>query len=379
MFMLLANNSTFGMSEYKAQLDGLSGVFEELEKEQEKLENEIANAQNEQEKQEVIKNQLDSQITNLTSQVTVLSDKITLLEDNLQKTEIALQQKEESIEANMDMFLQRVYAMYTTPPSSTIGLILGADSFAEMLTAVEFSARVAEQDNELLEIMKEELEGIEEDKRIIEEDKLELETSKTDLQDKQGQLSVQLSQTNAQIQDLAALEAEYKKNQAAISQELKEVNLEIEAIYDKIQSLGEYSGTMTWPVPGHLYISSDFGWRFGGTNYHTGFDIARADAQGVGIYGKPTVAANSGTVIVANSTYVQGRGYGIYVIVDHGGGISTLYGHLSKLAVSTGDTVTKGETIGYVGSTGWSTGPHLHFEVRKDGVYVYPWDYIARP
>ena len=118
------------------------------------------------------------------------------------------------------------------------------------------------------------------------------------------------------------------------------------------------------------------GWRFGGTDYHTGIDIAGLNSAGQGIYGKPILAAADGTVAFTQTNYVAGRGYGIYLIIDHGGGISTLYGHTSGLAVNVGDTVKRGQTIAYVGSTGWSTGPHLHFEVRVNGSHVTPWSYL---
>ena len=92
--------------------------------------------------------------------------------------------------------------------------------------------------------------------------------------------------------------------------------------------------------------------------------------------GATIVAANTGTVVKTNTSFTPGRGYGIYVIIDHGGGKSTLYGHCSALLVSEGQTVSRGQPIAQVGSTGWSTGPHLHFEVREDGNHVNPLPYL---
>nr|WP_243238528.1 M23 family metallopeptidase [Merdimmobilis hominis] len=128
---------------------------------------------------------------------------------------------------------------------------------------------------------------------------------------------------------------------------------------------------MGWPVPGYSKITSDYGWRFNNTDFHTGIDIS-----GPNIYGKQTVAVADGTVAFVQTTYTPGRGYGKYIIVDHGGGITTLYGHNSAILVSVGQKVTRGQALTQIGSTGWSTGPHLHFEVRVNGKHVNPWTYL---
>ena len=155
---------------------------------------------------------------------------------------------------------------------------------------------------------------------------------------------------------------------------MKDVQSEIDRIYAQNQSSGSYvGGEFTWPVPGYSSITSYYGWRFNNTDFHTGIDIS-----GGGIYGKNIVAANSGTVIKANTTYTPGVGYGIYLMIDHGGGMSTLYGHTSQLYVKQGDHVEKGQVIAAVGSTGWSTGPHLHFEIRQNGKHTNPLNWYQK-
>ena len=128
---------------------------------------------------------------------------------------------------------------------------------------------------------------------------------------------------------------------------------------------------MMWPVPGFGTITSYYGWRWNKTDYHTGIDIS-----GGGINGATIVAANSGRVAKVNTSYVPGKGYGIYVMIDHGGGKVSLYGHCSKILVSEGQSIVKGTPIAKVGSTGWSTGPHLHFEVRENGNHANPLAYL---
>ena len=130
---------------------------------------------------------------------------------------------------------------------------------------------------------------------------------------------------------------------------------------------GESTGSFMWPVPHTHSITSYMEWRWG--RMHNGIDIA-----GGGDYGQPFVAADGGTVVWSGD---DGGGYGNYVMIDHGNGYMTVYGHACELACSTGDYVSQGQVIGYIGSTGNSTGPHLHFEVRLDGEYQDPLNYVS--
>ena len=135
---------------------------------------------------------------------------------------------------------------------------------------------------------------------------------------------------------------------------------------ENASSSGESSGQFIWPFPHTHSISSLFEWRWG--RMHQGIDIAGGDD-----YGQPIVAADGGKVTWAGN---DGGGYGNYVMIDHGNGYVTVYGHASELACSTGDYVSQGQVIAYVGSTGNSTGPHLHFEIRYDGEYLNPLDFV---
>ena len=131
---------------------------------------------------------------------------------------------------------------------------------------------------------------------------------------------------------------------------------------------------MAWPVPGHYKISCGY---LGYTN-HFGVDIVGSSSGA--IENKPAVAANSGKVIISRDLTSGGRyiSYGRYIVIDHGGGVTTLYAHLNQRNVKEGDTVEKGQTIGLVGNTGNSSGPHLHFEVRINGSAVNPMGYISK-
>ena len=172
------------------------------------------------------------------------------------------------------------------------------------------------------------------------------------------------------------MQKEYEANYKELSAMQKQIQAELLDIYKNLKTSDEayVGGEMMWPVPGYSKISSYYGWRFNNTDFHTGIDIT-----GAGVHGAPVVAANTGTVVHTKSCPYNGYsyGYGTYVIVDHGGGITTLYAHLSAISVNVGDIVVMGQQIGKLGNTGWSTGAHLHFEVRVDGEAKNPISYVT--
>jgi beta-lactamase regulating signal transducer with metallopeptidase domain len=149
---------------------------------------------------------------------------------------------------------------------------------------------------------------------------------------------------------------------------------ELERVYSLIGSPeSRYDGgRMTWPVPNFYDITSTFGLRYNGSDYHAGIDISGTDIDGA-----PVIAAEGGTVVFTNREDTPGVAYGIYMIIDHGGGISTVYSHLSEVTVNEGDAVEKGEQIANVGSTGYANGSQLQFEVRENGKAVDPITYLV--
>jgi murein DD-endopeptidase MepM/ murein hydrolase activator NlpD len=177
-----------------------------------------------------------------------------------------------------------------------------------------------------------------------------------------------LEELNKNESEAIALYEYYKRLDEELNAELQNYLAELQR---KQQSL-YIGGSMAWPLDSsaYYYYSSEFGWRtlWGQADYHLGLDIACA--QNTKIF-----AANGGTVLKSEEHW----SYGNYVLIDHGGGMATLYAHMTRRAVSVGDTVSIGQVIGYVGSTGNSTGNHLHFEVRKNGEVQQPRNYIVGP
>jgi len=384
-----AQNSAEG--KYQSQIDNISSQLSELQKEEEKLKKNIAGAKSELEKAQAEKAQIDRQVNLTQEQIALLFERINYLEQDIEDKlkSIDLKQKEienkqREIDDNFELLKKRLRAMYMQDTTSSLGLVLGSDSFADFLARTEYIKRIADHDRSLMAALTEqriEMEGekmsLEDEKAAMEHVKLSVEADRRETEQKKQHLDVQQEKAQLQIQDIRAMEEAFladleknKKIQDAAQAELDRIFREIE--WSKNAYAG---GVMAWPVPGYSSVTSEFGPRFGGTNMHTGIDIS-----GSGIHGKPIVAANDGVVAKVNFAYSRGVGYGIYVIVDHGidngKSISTLYAHCSSISVSVGQQVKRGQTIAAVGSTGWSTGPHLHFEVRINGSPVNPRPYI---
>ena len=359
----------------QAQIDDLNNQYEELEEQQKEIQAQINAAKSEKDKYLAEKNQLNGQIDNTQAQINVLTDKITLLDNMIAANNASIAGLEEEIDKDYEIFRQRARASYMSGDSSTISLLLGADNFSDFLMKADITARVAENDREIIAGLEANIAELEKLQQENEANKADLNDSKGTLDEKKQQLNGQVTQIQGQIEDIDALQKEYQANKAEIDKMMAQVQREINDIYASYESQGEYTGgVMTWPVPGYTGITSYYGWRFNNTDFHTGIDIS-----GSNIYGRNIVAAADGVVIKAQQTYVQGVGYGRYLLIDHGGNISTLYGHTSQLLVSEGDHVTRGQAIAKVGSTGWSTGPHLHFEVRENGTAVNPLSGYLKP
>jgi len=354
---------------YKDDLKDLNSQYDELKKKQDAVQQQINQASNDKAAALAKKRSLNEQISITQQQIAVLEEKIALLSDNIAEKEEEIADLEEKIEVNYGAYKDRLVALYRAGNPTALGVVLGAGNFSDFLMQSEMLKRMAGHDQQLLDNLAEDKEYLEEIRTELGLEMEDLDASKAEVETLKSQLNSQLSQTNTQIHNITALEAELLADKAAYQAKMAAIQAEIDEIYKYLSSTGEYvGGILAWPVPGFSTITSEFGWRFGGSDYHTGFDIS-----GGGINGKTIVAANSGTV-----AYVKygTTGYGRYLIVDHGGGYTTLYAHCSDILVEVGDQVSRGEAIAKVGSTGWSTGPHLHFEVRINGVAKNPRNYF---
>ena len=356
-----------------SEIDALNKQIEALEKEQKELTNKISNAKSEREKQEAIKDKASKDGAIVASQIAVLEEKITVMENNIVEKEEAIANLSNDIDENYELFKGRMRSMYMSDNITAISVILGAGSFSDFLAQGEIMKSIAEHDQQLIADLTASKENEEALKAGLDADNEALADTKLAAQYKKEELDRLRSTTEQKINEISQQEKEFKANEAVLKKQMDEVKEEIDDIYAKLEWSGdEFSGKpFKLPVPGYSTITSYYGWRFGGSDYHTGIDFS-----GANIYRKPAVASNDGIVNYVTTSYTPNRGYGRYVIIDHGGGYSTLYGHLDSISVKKGERVSAGEQIGKVGTTGWSTGPHIHFEIRMNGKHKNPYNYL---
>ena len=403
------------------------------------LQNEIDSLEGQKDKEKAYQQTLSEQITLIQNNIKLLDDELAQIGADIETAEanistlnedIAAQQLE--VDANIELFKERLCAMYVTGNDSLASAVLGSTDFYDMLSRVEMVNCIAAHDEELVNKILDEISNLEKSKSDLETEKLTLEVSKETQETKKAEKEAEIAALSETIQksqdeiDRLAMEQESKKKS---QEELEAENKQLEAQEDEIRAAeeaarkreeeerqrklaeeeaakrvqqeqqqqstsngntGSTGGSsaivdtspsasgFAWPVPGFYYISSGYGSRWGTT--HRGIDIA-----GGGISGASACASKSGTVIAVSSSCTHdypkssnccGNGYGNYVLVSHGDGYTTLYGHLASVNVSVGDYVSQGQAVGTVGSTGYSTGYHLHFEVRLNGVAQNPSNYV---
>lgn len=356
------------------KLNNLKNNYAQLEKEKKAIEAKLKDIKNEKSQTIAERNSISRQIDISNEQLAILKDKINLINEEISQKEAEISAKQTDIDNNFELFKSRVRALYMTDSSSVMNIIFGAQSFTDFLERSEYIKRVTDHDEALLKQLKADKTAIEAVKAEVDADKVELEQAQSDEAQKKKELNGQYAKVSEDVAQLKKMEQEFNANRDAIEKDMKETQAELSKIYASMKSIGDYvGGEYTWPLPGYSAISSPYGWRFNGADFHTGIDIT-----GSGVYGATIVAANTGVVRFVQTSYTPGKGYGMYVIIDHGGGQTTLYGHMSAVSVSLNQAVNKGDPIGKVGSTGWSTGPHLHFEIRKDGQHTNPMNYFHK-
>ena len=308
-----------------------------------------------------------------------------LIEDKAEELEKA----EAAEQAQYELYRKRVRAMEEEGSYTYLDILFQCRSLSDVLSAIDMIGEIMDSDKRLFEEYKTARENTEQVKAEYEATLAQLGEKQETLEAEKAELEEQIAAAveviNKLQDDIDAAKAEYAKAaaaeaaaQASINAIIAQMQAEEEAArQEAAQNNQQYTGTGStatgtyiWPCPSSTYVTSAFGMRdhplFGDERPHSGIDIA-------GSAGSEVLAADSGTVAVA--TYSSS--YGNYVTIYHSNGTYTLYAHMSSLAVSAGQTVSQGDTIGYAGSTGWATGPHLHFEIRVNGSTVDPLSYFS--
>ena len=373
--------------------------------------------------------ELDMQLLQLADELDQLETDIAAKQAEVDETTAHLAEAEQTEREQYEAMKLRIQYMYEKGDSSYLDMLLSSGSMSELLNRAEYIQEISVYDRDMLEKYKAIVADIAATKVKLEEELQQLEDLKTQTEAKQQSVLMlvdeknkELANLNSQLETQAELRAGYEADLAETNARIAQMEEEIRKAEEEArrraeeearrkaeeearrkaeeaararEGAGEASGqavdapkdtekksssssssgskatgSLSWPLPASDYVTSGFGHResptAGASSNHQGIDIGASTGSSI-------TAADGGTVITASYSSSAGN----YVVISHGNGLSTVYMHCSKLLVSEGDTVSKGQTIAKVGSTGYSTGPHLHFGVRKNGSYVDPTDYVS--
>ena len=348
----------------------------------------------------------------ITEDIDATEKKISSLNAEIAKLDAEIAAKDQEIKDTVKLFCDRMRANYMAGETSVLEIFTSSSDMSSFLNRLEMFRRVTENDQDLVNKLNKEIAAIEkmqkeleEKKATLQKEKTELEAKRSDLQStedtltanqnvikqKTEEVEAKLNALNAQTKELKVSIEDYNSEMARLDNEIKEAIRKANQNNNggsNSNNGGSNAGNMNsnvsasgwaWPMPyDGVYLTSYYGYRYhpldGDWRYHSGIDVSMS-----GAYGKNIIATRAGTVIISSYEGENGTGYGSYIVIDHGDGYTSLYGHCSALLVSQGQHVSRGQIIARVGSTGWSTGPHLHFEVRYNGETVDPLDYVNMP
>lgn len=388
-----------GMNPFLSQADEISELRESIQKKQdaisqaETLKKQLQSGMTDVKK---VISDLESSKKNLANYITQLDETLEAAQAKIEEYKQLITQKEadiEKTEEELTLAIQteerqyaamksRIRSIYLTGDTMYLEMMMSANSFGDMLNKADYIEKLSAYDQKMLELYKETRAYVEACKKeleaeheVLEEAKAEVEAEETALEKLIAEKEAQIHAYESDISNREQLVKEYEAEIAAQNAEIKAledaVAAEKAALANKTQRTYD-GGIFAWPAPSYTRVSDDYGNRIHPIlkvqQFHNGVDLA---APG----GSPILAAYDGTVVAADYSSTMGN----YVMIDHGDNLYTIYMHASALYVSKGAEVSKGQKIAAVGSTGRSTGNHLHFSVRLNGSYVSPWNYISQP
>ncbi len=324
--------------------------------------------------------QLDQTVMEINTKIDGLNEDIEQKEKEIDETKKELAEAEQVRDDQYEAMKKRVQVLYEQGNDYYIELLLTSRGFGDFLTSMENLTKLADYDNRMYDQYKETVryvdsckQQLESEEEVLEESKKAAEDEKKAMEDLIEEKKQQIEAYQADINAKAATLAEYEAELASRDSIISDLEKAVAADKAKLAQARSYDGgAFCWPAPSYTRVSSEYGYRihpiYGTQKFHNGVDLA---APG----GSPILAAYDGVVVAATYNASMGN----YVMIDHGDGLYTIYMHASSLLVSAGQSVSRGQKIALVGSTGNSTGNHLHFSVRLNGSYVSPWNYISRP
>ena len=370
--LLAANTSKYAsdskVKQYQSQISS-------LQQQTKNLKNNIANVQKEAAEYRVQKKEIDALLTNLADEIELSEELIELYSNQIEDTKQEIAETQTEYDRKYRQFLDIMVLNYEEGDASYLALLLGADSLSDFLSRLENVTSILDYNKKVMEKLETLQANLQKSQQLLEQKVEEQQGLIVSLEEAKAEAEEQLDYVKGLIADLekeeAKMQAQIKKNQAAEAEADAQIAKRVQELQAAEQRKME-SGTWQWPIDLNVnqVCSSGYGWRilYGVWDFHRGWDIACAKNT-------PIHAAKGGKVLLAEYHY----SYGNYIVIDNGDGVSTVYGHCTTLKVKAGQVVTKGQVIGTVGTTGNSTGFHLHFEFRKNGTYVDPYNYIKSP
>lgn len=389
-------------------ISDLEQQLQQLEQENQKYQKILDDTKSDIAEKEEYKSALVSKVQVLDEKIAVTREKISSLNDDIKEKQDAYDKGLSEVEDQFDTLANRLRILYMSGNATDLEIIFGAKDFSDLIDKMELVKSLANSDKELISEIQTKLDELSTKKEALEADKKDLETQQASLKSDQDEFNKLISDNDEILKNLYASNSEAQNSLESAALQSDEIEAKISQYYAAQKAAAEHaaqasqsssssssgssssgsssSGSSSvivpsgsgfaWPTPGFVSLSSE--WFEDREVYnHGGIDIA-----GAGIMGTPVVAAADGTVVATNSSCTHnwgksyscgcGGGYGNYVMISHAGGKMTVYGHLTSLTVSSGQSVSRGQVIGYVGSTGNSTGPHLHYECRLNGVRYNP-------
>lgn len=399
-------------------ISDLEQQLQQLEQENQKYQKILDDTKSDIAEKEEYKSALVSKVQVLDEKIAVTREKISSLNDDIKEKQDAYDKGLSEVEDQFDALANRLRILYMSGNATDLEIIFGAKDFSDLIDKMELVKSLANSDKELISEIQTKLDELSTKKESLEADKKDLETQQASLKSDQDEFNKLISDNDEILKNLYASNSEAQNSLESAALQSDEIEAKISEYYAAQKAAAEHaaqasqsssssgsssssssssssgssssgsssSGSSSvivpsgsgfaWPTPGFVSLSSE--WFEDREVYnHGGIDIA-----GAGIMGTPVVAAADGTVVATNSSCTHnwgksyscgcGGGYGNYVMISHAGGKMTVYGHLTSLTVSSGQSVSRGQIIGYVGSTGNSTGPHLHYECRLNGVRYNP-------
>ena len=372
----------------KSGVDDAKKKVDSMEEEKKKVESTLKNLEGLKADTAAYVKNLDSNLVSLNRELSALEGQIADKENDISITQAQLEEAKAVDTSQYESMKLRIKYMYEKGDTNYIDMLLQAKDLSELLNRAEYISKISEYDRMMLDQYVETKEEITSHEQQLEEEHEQLVDMQTATQAKQASVEQLMSEKTKELKNyeskIASAEneiSEYEKDIKAQEDQIKKMEAEIKRKEEEARKAAEAAGKkyntvsignikFIWPCPSSSRVTSPFGGRSspteGASSNHQGMDIGAASGSNI-------IAAAAGEVIISTYSYSAGN----YIMINHGGGVYTVYMHCSQLIASKGDKVTQGQVIAKVGSTGYSTRPHLHFGIRVNGSYVNPANYVS--